>query len=88
MPQRERAQPLKRPGTGRSPGRPRKRIPLALERVPESRFNRLTLSVLAAVGRWDYINDIIRRIDRDRGDAATLIALADHIQTNRPERDL
>ena len=88
LPQRERAQPLKRPGTGRSPGRPRKRIPLALERVPESRFNRLTLSVLAAVGRWDYINDIIRRIDRDRGDAATLIALADHIRTNRPERDL
>ncbi|HCJ5715858.1 TPA: hypothetical protein NU447_004525 [Escherichia coli] len=88
LPQKERAQPLKRPGTGRSPGRPRKRIPLTLDRVPESRFNRLTLSVLAAVGRWDYINDIIRRIDRDRGDAATLIALADHIQTNRPERDL
>ncbi|MGQ6042759.1 hypothetical protein ACUNGT_25705, partial [Serratia sp. IR-2025] len=59
-----------------------------LDRVPESRFNRLALSVLAAVGRWDYINDIIRRIDRNRGDAATLIALADHIRTNRPERDL
>ncbi|MGA3715467.1 hypothetical protein [Escherichia coli] len=59
-----------------------------LQPLPESRFNRLTLSVLAAVGRWDYINDIIRRIDRDRGDAATLIALADHIRTNRPERDL
>ena len=88
LPQREQPQLLKRPGTGRGPGRPRKRIPLTLDRVPESRFNRLTLSVLAAVGRWDYINDIIRRIDRDRGDAATLIALADHIQTNRPERDL
>lgn len=88
LPQREQPQLLKRPGTGRGPGRPRKRIPLTIDRVPESRFNRLTLSVLAAVGRWDYINDIIRRIDRDRGDAATLIALADHIQTNRPERDL
>ncbi|HFE7065079.1 TPA: hypothetical protein ACF98W_004576 [Salmonella enterica subsp. enterica serovar Newport] len=88
LPQREQPQLLKRPGTGRGPGRPRKRIPLTLDRVPESRFNRLALSVLAAVGRWDYINDIIRRIDRDRGDAATLIALADHIRTNRPERDL
>ena len=68
--------------------RPAQSPPLRIERVPESRFNRLTLSVLAAVGRWDYINDIIRRIDRDRGDAATLIALADHIRTNRPERDL
>lgn len=68
--------------------RPAQSHPLRIERVPESRFNRLTLSVLAAVGRWDYINDIIRRIDRDRGDAATLIALADHIRTNRPERDL
>lgn len=88
LPQGEQPQLLKRPGTGRGPGRPRKRIPLTLDRVPESRFNRLALSVLAAVGRWDYINDIIRRIDRDRGDAATLIALADHIRTNRPERDL
>lgn len=68
--------------------RPAQSHPLRIERVPESRFNRLTLSVLAAVGRWDYINDIIRRIERDRGDAATLIALADHIRTNRPERDL
>lgn len=68
--------------------RPAQSPPLRIERVPESRFNRLALSVLAAVGRWDYINDIIRRIDRDRGDAATLIALADHIRTNRPERDL
>lgn len=80
MPQREQPQLLKKPGRG--PGRPRKPIPLTIDRVPESRFNRLTLSVLAAIGRWDYIHDIIRRIDRDRGDAAALIAIADHIRTN------
>ncbi|MCL0178630.1 hypothetical protein M2T33_28790, partial [Klebsiella pneumoniae] len=33
--------------------RPAQSHPLRIERVPESRFNRLTLSVLAAVGRWD-----------------------------------
>ncbi|HFU0220821.1 TPA: hypothetical protein ACF2WX_004326 [Escherichia coli] len=85
--QKERAQPLKRPGTGRSPGRPRKRIPLRIERVPESRFNRLTLSILGAIGRWEYINKILSTISPERGDAATLIALADHIRTNIPERE-
>lgn len=80
--------PQREQGSRPAQRRTRKRSALTLDRVPESRFNRLTLSVLAAVGRWDYINDIIRRIDRGRGDADTLIALADHIRTNRPERDL